>query len=384
MNARTALLTPLLLLVACGGGTSEETGTESSTGTGTSAAMTTTGTTTDTPTTGSTTAPTTGPGPTTSDTDDTTSTTIAPTTDPTTTDATTTTTDGTTGTTGAIDPPMTLEDIVDGEPEMIAEGHQFTEGPVWSPDGYLLYSDIPANTIFRWQEGAGSEPFINPSNNSNGLIFDATGRLLAAEHGLRRVSRRAPGEDAQTIVDQFEGKKLNSPNDLVLRSDGTLYFTDPPYGIQPQQQELAFNGVFRVDPRGQLSLIADDFERPNGIVLSPDESILYVADTAKEHVRKFAVQPGGEVTGGEVFVDLPSNLPGDPDGMAVDVFGDLFVTGGGGVRVVTPAGELLGTIMIPEQVTNCTFGDPDGMSLFLTASPRVYRVRLKVKGAFLP
>jgi len=300
------------------------------------------------------------------------------TTDPT---STTATTDGTTGT---IDPPKTFEEVIDGELEMIADGHQFTEGPVWSPDGYLLYSDIPADTIFRWQEGSGAESFIDPSGNSNGLAFDAMGRLLAAEHGPRRVSRRVLGEDAQTIVDQFEGKKLNSPNDLALRSDGTIYFTDPPYGIQPQDQELAFNGVFRVDPQGALSLIADDFDRPNGIVLSPDESILYVADTAKEHVRKFAVQPGGEVTGGEVFVDLQSDLTGNPDGMAVDVFGDLFVTGGGGVRVVTPAGELLGTIMVPEQVTNCTFGDPDGMALFLTASSRVYRIRLKVKGAGLP
>jgi len=379
MNARTTWLTPLFLLVACGGGTSEATGGS----TGTSEPATTTGT-TDTPTTGPTTT-TTGPssGP------DETSTTMAATTDPSTTAPTSTTdptstTATTDGTTGTIDPPKTFEEVIDGELEMIADGHQFTEGPVWSPDGYLLYSDIPADTIFRWQEGSGAESFIDPSGNSNGLAFDAMGRLLAAEHGPRRVSRRVLGEDAQTIVDQFEGKKLNSPNDLALRSDGTIYFTDPPYGIQPQDQELAFNGVFRVDPQGALSLIADDFDRPNGIVLSPDESILYVADTAKEHVRKFAVQPGGEVTGGEVFVDLQSDLTGNPDGMAVDVFGDLFVTGGGGVRVVTPAGELLGTIMVPEQVTNCTFGDPDGMALFLTASSRVYRIRLKVKGAGLP
>ena len=294
------------------------------------------------------------------------------------------TTEGGESTTGTVLPPMSLEDVVDGELEQIADGHMFTEGPVWSPEGYLLYSDIPANTIFRWVEGNGSEAFITPSGNSNGLTFDAMGQLLAAEHGNRRVSRRTVGEDAQTVVDQYMGQKLNSPNDLIERSDGTIYFTDPPYGIQPNQQELDFQGVFRVDPLGEISLIADDFDRPNGIVLSPDEKTLYVADTATEQVRSFDVQPGGEALGGAVFVDLKSDLQGNPDGMAIDVFGDLYVTGGGGVRVVTPAGAVLGTIMVPGGVTNCTFGDPDGMALFLTAPPNVYRIRLKVKGAGLP
>jgi len=376
MSARALRLIPLLL-VACGSSSSDagstmtagSTSTATVTGTGTSGAPTGTES-------GTSGAPTSG-GPTSGTTGGTAPT--GGTTDASTTDA------PTTGTTGApVDPPQSLADIVDGELELIAEGHAFTEGPAWSPEGYLLYSDIPANTIFRWTEGEGSAAFITPSGNSNGLLFDPQGRLLAAEHGGRRISRRVVGQDAVTVVDQYEGKKLNSPNDLVLRSDGTLYFTDPPYGIQPQQQELGFFGVFRVDPRGQLSLIADDFERPNGIVLSPDEGTLYVADTAKEHVRSFAVQPGGEVSGGAVFVDLQSDLQGNPDGMAVDVFGDLYVTGGGGVRVVTPAGALLGTIMVPEGVTNCAFGGADGMTLFLTAPPKVYRVRLKVKGAGLP
>lgn len=378
MSARALRLIPLLL-VACGSSSSDagstmtagstSTATDTGTGTGTSGAPTGTES-------GTSGAPT-GGGLTSGSTGGTAPT--GGTTDASTTDA------PTTGTTGApVDPPQSLADIVDGELELIAEGHAFTEGPAWSPEGYLLYSDIPANTIFRWTEGEGSVAFITPSGNSNGLLFDPEGRLLAAEHGGRRISRRVIGQDAVTVVDQYEGKKLNSPNDLVLRSDGTLYFTDPPYGIQPQQQELGFFGVFRVDPRGQLSLIADDFERPNGIVLSPDEDTLYVADTAKEHVRSFAVQPGGEVSGGAVFVDLQSDLQGNPDGMAVDVFGDLYVTGGGGVRVVTPAGALLGTIMVPEGVTNCAFGGADGMTLFLTAPPKVYRVRLKVKGAGLP
>lgn len=379
MHPRARWLVPLLLL-ACGTTLSETTETAGdTTGPGTDASTSSSSSTTAEPTT---VAPDETTGTTTEVT--TSGTTLAePTTNPT--DPTESTDSATDTTTGAVDPPASLEDIVDGELEMIADGHQFTEGPAWSPEGYLLYTDIPANRIYRWTEGEGSSVFIEPSGNANGLAFDAMGRLLAAEHGGRRISRRVIGEDdAETLVDTFEGAKLNSPNDLVLRSDGTIYFTDPPYGIQPNQQEQDFQGVFRVDPQGEISLVAEDFDRPNGIVLSPDETRLYVADTAAEHVRVFAVMPDGSTTGGEVFVDLQSDLQGDPDGMAMDVFGDLYVTGGGGVRVVTPAGEVLGTIEVPQGVTNCTFGDPDGMSLYLTAPPNVYRIRLKVKGHGLP
>lgn len=368
------------LALACGGGGGETTtdaGSTSTDATGTTTETGTDATTTSTETgttdTSTSTAPTSTSDPTTTGTPPT-----GTSTDATTTDATTTTST----TTGAIDPPMSLEDVVDGELELIADGHMFTEGPIWSPDGYLLYSDIPANTIFRWSEGEQASAFINPSGNSNGLAFDLEGRLLAAEHGGRRISRRVIGEqNAETLAGEFEGQSLNSPNDIAVRSDGTIYFTDPPYGIQPNQQELDFQGVFRIDPQGQLSLIADDFDRPNGIALAPDESLLYVADTNAEHVRVFDVQADGNAVGGQVFVDLQSDQPGNPDGMAIDAFGDLFVSGGGGVRVVTPAGELLGTIQVPEQVTNCKFGDPDGKALFITAQARVYRIRLKVQGA---
>lgn len=364
MRGFTSLAPLVSLLLACGGAPSTPTGTDTDATGGTTGAPAATST-GEAPTT-------TGDG----------TTTDAPTGGTTDVEPTSTTTDPTTGgTTGAIDPPASLDDVVDGALELIAEGHMFTEGPIWSPEGFLLYSDIPANTIFQWTEGEGATPFITPSGNSNGLAFDAMGRLLAAEHGNRRLSRRVIGQEAETIVDQFEGKKLNSPNDMALRSDGTIYFTDPPYGIMPNQQEQPFQGVFRVDPQGQISLVADDFDRPNGIALSPDETKLYVADTAQEHVRVFDVQPDGSPVGGAVFIDLASDLPGDPDGMAVDVFGDLFVSGGGGVRVVTPAGELLGTIEVPEAVTNCKFGDADGRTLYITARPNVYRIRLKVTGA---
>lgn len=377
MSARilSSILVFSLLPLACGGSATETTDntTTAATSTGEPDPTTSVGTSSDTgavPTTGEPTttgSSTTAPDPTTSLTADTG-------------DATST------GTTGApIDPPTSLDDIVDGEPEVISEGHIFTEGPVWRvEESSLLFSDVQANTIYRWTEGEGSDVLIMPSDNSNGLDFDMLGRLVAAEHGKRRVSRRELGMDATGIVDQFEGKKLNSPNDLVVRSDGTIYFTDPPYGIAPQDQEQPFQGVFRVDPQGAISLIADDFDRPNGIVLSPDESVLYVDDTATEQVRSFAVMPGGEVTGGEVFIDLTSDLEGNPDGMTVDAFGDLYVSGGGGVRVVTPGAELLGTIVVPDQVTNCTFGDPDGKALFMTTPTKVYRVRLKVAGVGIP
>jgi gluconolactonase len=371
LASRTRWIAPLFALACAAepGTTQPGTGTDATTSAGPTTGGSTSGPTSTThdPTTGSTTGSTTTGEP-----------------DPTTGSPTTTGTTGddtTAATTGTVDPPMSLDDIVDGELELIANGHMFTEGPVWSPDGYLLYSDIPADTIFRWAEGEGSAPFITPSGNSNGLAFDGMGRLLAAEHGLRRVSRRVIDEAPEVVVDQYMGLPLNSPNDVVWRSDGTIYFTDPPYGIDPNMQEQPFQGVFRVDPQGVVSLVADDFDRPNGLALAPDESLLYVDDTALEHVRMFDVQPDGSTAGGAVFVDLASDLQGDPDGMAVDVFGDLYVTGGGGVRVVTPAGAVLGTIPVPESTTNCTFGDPDGRALFITAPPRVYRVRLKVAGA---
>lgn len=357
-----------LLVLACGGSGSE-TGDASSGGTGSTGAAATTGTTA-TPT--STDASSSSSGPSSGE-------------------VTTTSTGGSTGatteggsesSTGGALPPESLAEVVDGEPEAIRDALMFPEGPVWSPEGYLLFSDIPADTIYRWTEGEGSAVFITPSGNSNGLAFDAMGRLLAAEHGPRRISRRVIGEmNATTVVDSFEGQKLNSPNDLVLRSDGSIYFTDPPYGIDQNQQELDFQGVFWIDPQGALTVLADDFDRPNGLALSPDESTLYVDDTAKEHVRRFAVQADGNAFGGEVFVDLKSDLVGDPDGMTVDEFGDLYVTGGGGVRVVRPDGTILGTIMVPEGATNCTFGDADGRALYITAPPRVYRVAMKVKGA---
>jgi sugar lactone lactonase YvrE len=267
-----------------------------------------------------------------------------------------------------------LEAIVAGKVEKAASGFQFTEGPAWHPEGFLIFSNIPANRIVKWTGMDKVETFREPSGNSNGLIFDAKGRLIACEHGNRRVSRTEPDGKIIALADKYEGKRLNSPNDAVVKSDGSIYFTDPPYGIQPAQQELPFNGVYRISPDGKLTLLVKDFDRPNGIVLSPDEKTLYVADTAKNHVRAFDIQPDGTLKGDRVFCDVPG-----PDGMAVDVKGNLYVTSEG-VAVFNAKGKKIGDIKIPERPANCCFGGPNNRTLFVTARTSLYRVTLKVAG----
>ncbi len=267
-----------------------------------------------------------------------------------------------------------LDAIVAGAPEKVASGFQFTEGPVWHPEGFLIFSDIPPNRIVKWTAPDKTETFRQPSGNSNGLTFDRQRRLIACEHGNRRVSRTEPDGKVVTVVDKYEGKRLNSPNDIAIKSDGSIYFTDPPYGIQQDQKELGFNGVFRISPDGKLTLLAADFERPNGLAFSPDEKVLYVADTARGHVRAFDVQPDGTLTSGREFVKVPG-----PDGMKVDTKGNLYVTSTG-VAIFDPKGNKIGEIKLPERPANCCFGDKDNKTLFVTARTSLYRVRLKVAG----
>lgn len=260
-------------------------------------------------------------------------------------------------------------------PEKVASGFQFTEGPVWHPGGFLIFSDIPANRIVKWTGPGKTETFREPSGNSNGLTFDGEGRLIACEHGNRRVSRTEPDGKVIALADKYQGKRLNSPNDAVVRSDGSIYFTDPPYGIRPDQKELSFNGVFRFSPEGKLTLLVADFDRPNGLAFSPDEKKLYVADTARGHVRAFDVQPDGTLARGKEFVEVPG-----PDGMKVDTEGNLYVTSRDGVMVFNAKGKTVGTIKLPEGPANCCFGDPDNKTLFVTARTSLYKVRLKVAG----
>lgn len=270
-----------------------------------------------------------------------------------------------------------ISDLVyPGEPERIAADLEFTEGPVWNPDGYLLFSDIPADVIYRWNPDGKLEKFRSPSGNSNGLTFDRQGRLIACEHGNRRVSRTKPDGTIVTLADRYQGKRLNSPNDVVVKSDGSIYFTDPPYGIQPKDRELDFQGVYRIAPDGTLTLLADDFEKPNGLAFSPDEKVLYVDDTDRRHIRAFDVQPDGTLTNDRVFAELGEHRP---DGMKVDVNGNVYVTASF-VWVFNETGKHLGNIVTPDAPANCAFGGPENRTLFITARPSVYRVELKVQG----
>ena len=265
------------------------------------------------------------------------------------------------------------------EPERIATDLKFTEGPVWHPDGYLLFSDIPANAIYKLTPDGKLETFRSPSGNSNGLTLDRRGRLVACEHGNRRVSRTESDGTIVTLADRYQGKRLNSPNDLVVKSDGSVYFTDPPYGVKPDQRELDFQGVYRIAPDGTLTLLVDDFERPNGLAFSPDEKVLYVADTAREHVRAFDLQSDGTLANDRVFAEGVSEKGHGPDGMKVDVNGKLYVTAGV-TWVFDSTGKHLGNIVTPEAPANCAFGGTDNKTLFITARTSVYWVKLKVQG----
>lgn len=262
----------------------------------------------------------------------------------------------------------------------IAEGFQFTEGPVWHPDGYLLFSDIPADTIYRYSPGSAPEPYITPSGNSNGLTFDGQGRLVACEHGGRRVSRTGQDGSMETLADRFDGKRLNSPNDIVVHSSGAIFFTDPPYGIDPDPGAQGFNGVFRLDTDGSVELLNRDMDRPNGLALSLDESILYVDDSRNRHVLAYPLNADLGVGEPSVILDMNVEAQGGPDGMKLDSEGNLYVTGPGGLWVATPEGKHLGTIEFPQLPANLCFGGPDYRTIFVTARTGLYSIEVSVAG----
>jgi len=286
--------------------------------------------------------------------------------------------------------------------EKLQGGFQFTEGPVWINEngGFLLFSDIPANTIYKWTPSGQTSTFLNPvfEGNyeegrfvgSNGLLLDLDGNLVLCEHGGRRISSMPnPSGDTSrtTVVDKYNGKKLNSPNDAIFHSNGSLYFTDPPYGLAQQDddptKELEFNGIFRLSSNGELVLLNRDQTRPNGIALSPNEKTLYVAnsDPEKKLWMSYAVNEDGTLGNGSVFFDASSSTAdGLPDGLALDSQGNIYATGPGGVWVFTPAGKHLGTIQPEEIPANVTFGGNNGMTLYMTARTGLYRIHLKSKG----
>ncbi len=256
----------------------------------------------------------------------------------------------------------------------VAAGFQFTEGPCLRPDGVLLFSDIPADTVYQWTAEDGAQPYYKPSGNSNGLALDGQGRLLLAQHGKRRVARWEADGTETPLATQYGGKRLNSPNDLVVKSDGRIYFTDPPYGISSSEEELGFYGVYRVtsDPQAP-ELLVKDLRRPNGIAFSPDESRLYVADTDDARVMVFDVKADGTLANERVFVQNKNDLA--PDGVKVDATGNLYVAGSDGkIWIYSPAGERLGSIAVPEKTRNLAWGDSGRRSLYVTSGASVYRV----------
>ena len=280
----------------------------------------------------------------------------------------------------------------EAEVERIAAGFQFTEGPVWNGrDGYLLFSDVSGNATARWSESEGARDWRRPSGHSNGLTYDADYRLVACEHD-RSVVTRTERDGAVTVVaSHYEGKELNSPNDVVVASDGSIVFTDPhpsgrtaDWGIE-RPQELDFQGVFRVPPGGREPiLLTAELEFPNGLCFSPDESRLYVNDSWRLEIRVFDVGADGTLAENRLFLTEPGSgrfEDGIPDGMKCDERGNLYCTGPGGVWVISPAGEHLGTIETPEPASNMTWGGPDWSTLYITATHCVYRVRMKVRGA---
>jgi gluconolactonase len=302
-----------------------------------------------------------------------------------------------TGTILRVDPAFDSLVPRDAKIEKLADGFTFTEGPLWRPEGAIWFSDVVGNVVRQWNTDGKVTEILRPGGydgNSlpaggfvgpNGMVAGKDGSVLLAQHGNRRIVSVDKDRKVSTVVDRYEGKKLNSPNDLVFHSDGSLYFTDPPYGLPKQDEdpakEIAFNGVYRF-MNGKVQAIVKDLTRPNGIAFSPDYKILYVANTDENHKvwMRYDVAANGTVGNGRVFADVTAEKEaGAPDGMKLDSLGNLYATGPGGVWVFSPEGKHLGTIKTPETPANCGWGD-DGKSLYITAVTGLYRVKLSVTG----
>jgi gluconolactonase len=272
---------------------------------------------------------------------------------------------------------LPAQDFASLKAERMAAGRKFTEGPVWSKDGYLLYSDVPANQIIKVTP-AGASIFREDSNGANGSAFDDKGRLYTCEGRTRRVTRTDKKGNIEVLAEKYEGKRLNAPNDIVVSKGGHVYFTDPAFGLtQSEGRELPFYGVYHINSKGELSLFAKPEGRPNGIALAPDGKVLYVANSDERNIRAYDIGKNGVPENERVLI---SGIEGIPDGMKTDEKGRLYVAGKL-VYVYSPEGKMLGTIHVPETPANCAFGDGDLMSLYITARTSVYRVRLDVKGA---
>ena len=276
----------------------------------------------------------------------------------------------------------TLAAILDTrEAERLATGFVFTEGPLWHPDGYFFFVDVRASMLYRVTPGRSPEVLREKTGGGNGTTFDLQGRLVLCEGDNRRVTRTAADGTIEILVDRFEGKRLNRPNDVVCRSDGSLYFTDPGLRVPLAERELPYAGVYRIAPDGTITLIAD-CEYPNGLAFSPDERVLYVANTRwTQYIHAIELDGGGNLVRRRIFADMSSDeTDGVPDGMKVDVEGRVYCTGPGGTWVFAPDGTRLGIIRTPEVPANLAFGGPDLRTLFFTARTSVYTLRVKAPG----
>jgi len=287
-----------------------------------------------------------------------------------------------------------LEDVAgvtapDARLERVAGGFTFTEGPIWHPaENWLLFSDIAESRQWLWDIARGLRLFRRPSNQANGNCFDPEGRVVSCEHASSALVRHEhDGKLVRPLAWQFEGRALNSPNDVICDSAGRLWFTDPAFGrLRPdlgivREQELDFQGVFRLDPDGRLDCVARDFRQPNGLCLSADERVLFVNDSWAGHIRRFSVGADGSLSDGAVWADVSGEGAGVPDGMKLDLDGRLYCNGPGGVHVFSAGAVHLGVIATPEKSTNFCFGGPERRDLFITASTSVYRVRTLARGA---
>ena len=262
--------------------------------------------------------------------------------------------------------------------EMLVKGLTFTEGPAWSKDGYLVFSDTPADRLMKWVPGHDVEVLRNGVRGPSGNAFDTEGRLYTCETRGRRVTRTGKRGEIEVLAERWEGKRLNAPNDIVVSRHNHVYFTDPAFGEQADHRELDFYGVYHIPPKGPMKLVAKPAGRPNGIALSPDQRILYVLNSDERNLRAYDLDKNGDPTGERVLI---SGIPGVPGGLAVDEKGNLYITGKG-IFIYSAAGRLLHSLDLQSRASNCAFGEADFQTLFITAGPEVLRARLDVRGAY--
>jgi len=277
--------------------------------------------------------------------------------------------------------PRSIDEIVPAgtHPTPIVSGLKFLEGPVWTADHRLIWSDILGDTIYELRNGK-ALPFIKPSKRSIGNTIDLQGRIVSCHQESRNVTRREQNGKTTVLADRFDGKRFNSPDDVIVRSDGTIYFTDPSFALKPKDKELSFEGVYKISPEGTIELLAKDFVAPNGLAFSPDEKLLYVNDTRMRQIRVFDVLPSGEVSNGRLFAILTGEMAGEANGMKVDVEGNVYCTGPGGIQVFSSAGKFIGIIFMQQVASNFCFGDADHKTLYITAGQTLLRLRVKIAG----